>query len=90
MILDFAGFVVAYTMTAMICTRTPTGNYINSRKKHEKEVMHITHELNRLDQSNLGFMRAFLFAAINAEEGNTDIDVSLVAAEIEKRNHVMY
>lgn len=39
-----------------ICAWTPTGNYINSRKKLEKEAMHIPHEHNWLDHSNSGFI----------------------------------
>lgn len=36
-----------------ICTRDRKGNDINSRKKHVREVIRLTHEHNRLDQRNL-------------------------------------
>lgn len=64
-----------------MCARIPPGNDINSRKKHEEEVMYITHEHNRLDQSNLGFILcAFLFEANKAVTylGNDDVDAAIV------------
>lgn len=59
MTLFFAGFVAV----CLIYTRTPTGSDINSRKKHEQEVMYIIHEHNRLHQRNLGSCMHFYLQA---------------------------
>lgn len=81
MILVFAGFAAVCTMSTFVAG-SPTGNDINSRKRHEKEVMYITHEHNRLDQSNLGFiLHAFLFAANKAVLGNVYVDAAVVVLQ---------
>lgn len=67
----------------------PRGNDINSRKKHEREVMCVTHEHNRLDENNLGFvMHGILFGA-NKAIGSADVNVALVIVyKIKEKDNV--
>lgn len=48
------------------------GNDINSRKKHEREVMRLAHEHNRLDQRNLVSCARFYLQTAGTSVGDKD------------------
>ena len=70
----------------------PPQEMISIPGKSMKRRSCLTHEHNRLDHSNLGFfpvcISICIFSPNKAAGGQTDIDVAVVAAEIEKKDNV--